>query len=67
MYALYVSAEDGCLVSVVSRVTSEVGVVYCGLCIALRMLEMEQAVDMVTTMERLRRQRPGLLRSKVDN
>ena len=41
------------------------GGVYCGLCVLLRQLEVENAVDVVSTMERMRRQRPGLLTSKV--
>lgn len=39
--------------------------VYCGLCILLRQLEVEDAVDVVCTMERIRQQRPAVLTSKV--
>ncbi len=47
------------------RVKNELSGVYCGLCILMRMLQIEQEVDVVTTMERLRQQRPGMLRNKV--
>lgn len=43
----------------------EMGGVYCGLCVLLRQLEVEGAVDVVSTMERIRQQRPALLTSKV--
>ena len=41
------------------------GGVYCGLCILLRQLEVENAVDVVSTIEKIRQQRPSLLTSKV--
>lgn len=49
------------------RVSEEVGGVYCGLCILLRQLEVEEAVDVVSTMEKIRRQRPASLTSKVSS
>ena len=49
------------------RVDSEVGGVYCGLCILIRQVEVENAVDVVTTMEKLRQQRPALFTNKVSS
>ena len=41
------------------------GGVYCGVCILLRQREVEDAIDVVTTMERIRLQRPSIFASKV--
>ena len=49
----------------VCRVREEASGVYCALCILLRQLEVEDAVDVVSTMERIRQQRPAVLTSKV--
>ena len=46
-------------------VVNEAAGIYCALCILLRQLEVEGSVDLVTTVQRLRRQRPGILTAKV--
>ena len=38
---------------------------YCGLCVLLRQLEVEGAVDVVSTLERIKQQRPAVITSKV--
>ncbi len=48
-------------------VSGEVAGAYCGLCIMLRQAEVEGAVDMVTTMEKIRQQRPSIFTSKVSH
>ncbi len=39
--------------------------VYCGLCVLFRQLEVENSVNVLTALRALRKQRPGILTSKV--
>lgn len=47
------------------RVGSEATGVYCGLCGLFRQLEVEDSVNVFTTVCKLRKQRPAILSSKV--
>lgn len=44
---------------------TEASGIYCALCVLLRQMEVEGCVDVVTTLQRLREQRPGILTSQV--
>ena len=44
---------------------TEASGIYFALCVLLRQMEVERCVDVVTTLQRLREQRPGILTSQV--
>jgi len=49
-----------------SSVKSEATGIYCALCVLLRQYEVEGCVNVFTTVTKLRKQRPGIFKSKVN-
>ena len=54
-----------CYLSLSHSLQTEAFGIYYALCVPLRQMEVEGCVDVVTTLQRLREQRPGILTSQV--